>query len=123
VMELTCGRGADVVVEASGHPAAFVEGMDMLAKRGRYVVIGQSSDKTIPFAPGKILEKYAVIMGNKGADIRHFHKALLFIEAHKDKYSFADIISHRYCLEDTNGALEVMKGGKALKSIIDNRGR
>ena len=123
VRDITCGRGADVIIEASGNPVAFLEGMDLLAKRGRYVVIGQSSDGTVPFAPGKILEKYAVIMGNKGADIRHFYKALLFIEAHKDKYPFAEIISHGYRLEDANEALQVMREGEAIKSAIDNRGR
>src|SRR5262249_22099326 len=40
VRERTSGRGADVVIEASGNPAAVPEGLDMLRDAGRYVVVG-----------------------------------------------------------------------------------
>ena len=121
ILELTGGRGADVVFEASGAPASFVEGVDMLAKMGRYVVIGQASQRTVDFAPGKILEKYCVILGNKGADIRHFYKALNFIDAYREKYPFGDIISHKFPLTEADKALEVSMKGIALKAVIDNR--
>jgi len=123
VKEMTNGLGAQVVVEASGFAPAFNEGMEYLALGGKYVVIGQSSARTIDFPPAKILEKYATIFGNKGADIRHFHKALKFIEAHKDKYPFGEVVSDLYPLEELNEALRVMREGTALKAAIDNRNR
>ena len=44
VMELTNGRGADVVIEASGGLTAFQEGLEMVRFGGRYLVIGQWTD-------------------------------------------------------------------------------
>ena len=42
--ERTEGRGADVVIEASGNPQAVVEGLEMLRDAGRYVIVGQYTD-------------------------------------------------------------------------------
>src|SRR5450432_381494 len=44
VRDRTSGRGADVVIEASGNPAAVPEGLEMLRDAGRYVVVGQYTD-------------------------------------------------------------------------------
>ena len=44
VHDRTSGRGADVVIEASGNPAAVVEGLEMVRDAGRYVVVGQYTD-------------------------------------------------------------------------------
>src|SRR5262245_18788852 len=44
VKDRTNGRGADVVIEASGNPAAVGEGLDMVRDAGRYVVVGQYTD-------------------------------------------------------------------------------
>src|SRR6185295_6185401 len=44
VRDRTHGRGADVVIEASGNPAAVTEGLDMVRDAGSYVVVGQYTD-------------------------------------------------------------------------------
>lgn len=44
VQELTQGRGADVVIEATGVPEAVREGMAMTRDAGTYVVVGQYTD-------------------------------------------------------------------------------
>ena len=44
VRERTAGRGAEVVIEASGSPAAVKEGLLMARDAGRYVVVGQYTD-------------------------------------------------------------------------------
>ncbi|WDR03495.1 zinc-binding dehydrogenase [Devosia algicola] len=41
VAGLTNGRGADIVMEFTGHPAALNEGLDMARRGGRYLVVGQ----------------------------------------------------------------------------------
>ena len=57
ILALTSGRGPEVVVECSGAPIAFNEGLDMIQKGGRYLVMGQTSAHTIPMAPGLITGK------------------------------------------------------------------
>ena len=41
---LTGGRGGDLVVEATGAPAAVAEGIDLCRPGGRYLVLGQYTD-------------------------------------------------------------------------------
>ena len=44
VREATGGRGADVVIEASGNPRAVPEGLAMVRDGGRYVIVGHYTD-------------------------------------------------------------------------------
>lgn len=120
---LTKNRGPELVVECSGFPPAFVEGVDMVQKGGRYLIIGQTSPSPVTFTPYTILQKNLQIIGSGGAIIHHFYKALEFIRTHKTKYRFGDIVSKKYRLEDINDALANMQAGKEIKPAIDNRGR
>jgi threonine dehydrogenase-like Zn-dependent dehydrogenase len=123
ILALTGGRGPELVVEGSGVPAAFNEGLDMIQKGGRYLVLGQSSAATIPVAPGAITGKGLTVIGSVSAAIQHFYLALRFIRNRRTKYPFADIVSHKYQLEQINEAFADMQSGKAIKPVIDNRGR
>jgi threonine dehydrogenase-like Zn-dependent dehydrogenase len=123
ILALTSGRGPEVVVECSGVPMAFAEGLDMIQKGGRYLVMGQTSATTIPVAPGIITGKGIDIVGGSGASIPHYYKALQFIKNKRTKYPFADIVTHKFPLEDIMKAYEVMASGEAIKPVIDNRGR
>lgn len=123
VMELTGGRGAEVVIECSGYLPAFNEGFDLLMKAGIYLVMGSTSPNKIEFAPNRILEKQAVVLGSGSADITHFYKALKFMKAKRHKYPFAEMISKTYQLEELNEALANMAKGLDTKAAIDNRNR
>jgi threonine dehydrogenase-like Zn-dependent dehydrogenase len=123
ILELTNGRGPELVVEASGVPAAFNEGLDMIQKGGRYLVLGQSTAATVPVAPGIITGKGLTLVGSVSAAIQHFYKALRFIRSRRTKYPFADIVSHKYRLEQINEAFADMASGRAIKPVIDNRER
>jgi L-iditol 2-dehydrogenase len=121
VLALTAGRGPETVVECSGVPIAFNEGLDMIQKGGRYLVMGQTSAHTIPMAPGLITGKGLNVVGGSGAAIPHYYKALQFIRNKRRKYPFADIVTHKFALEDIMQAYDVMASGVAIKPVIDNR--
>jgi L-iditol 2-dehydrogenase len=123
IMALTHGRGPELIIEASGVPAAFNEGLGMVQKGGRYLILGQSSAATIPVAPGIITGKGLTVIGSVSAEIQHFYKALEFIKKRRTKYPFAAIVSHKYQLEQINEAFADMQSGKAIKPVIDNRAR
>jgi threonine dehydrogenase-like Zn-dependent dehydrogenase len=123
VLSLTSGRGPEVVIEGSGIPAAFNEGLDMIQKGGRYLVMGQTSAVTLPVAPGIITGKGLTVVGSVSAAIPHFYKALQFIKIKRTKYPFANIVTTKYRLEQINDALANMASGTEIKPVIDNRGR
>lgn len=123
VRSITGGIGADVVIEGTGVPAAFNEGIDYLAKAGTYLIMGQTSRRSVEIIPNDIMSKNVCILGSGSADIRHFVKALKFIEAFREKYPFGELISTKYQLEEANEAMASMLQGKDLKAAIDCRNR
>jgi L-iditol 2-dehydrogenase len=118
ILALTGGRGPDLVVEASGVPAAFGEGLDMIRRGGRYLVIGQTSPETITMAPGTIVLKHLEIIGQMGAEISHYYQALQIIKNNRQKYPFGDIITGKYSLEQVNEAYASMAAGRDIKPAI-----
>ena len=88
-----------------------------------YLIMGMTSRRTVEICPNDIMNKQACILGSGSADIRHFVQALKFIEAHRGKYPFGELISTEYPLEELNTALHNMLEGKDLKAAIDCRNR
>jgi len=123
ILELTHGRGPENVVEASGYPPAVAEGLEMIMKGGKYLILGQTSAATTPIMPSRINEKGLTIVGSVSAHIVHFYRALQFLKAKREKYPFGEIISGTYRLEDINEALANMASAKEIKPAIDNRER
>ncbi|MBA7578974.1 5-exo-hydroxycamphor dehydrogenase [subsurface metagenome] len=123
ILDLTNGRGPEIVVEGSGVPVAFNEGLEMIQKGGKYLVMGQTSAATIPVAPGIIVGKNLRVIGSASADITHVYRALQFIKNKRTKYPFADLVSNKYQLEQINDALANMEAGTEIKPVVDNRNR
>jgi len=123
ILGLTNNRGPELVIECSGFSPAFNEGVDMVKKGGRYLILGLTSLSEITFSPAIILHKNIRIIGSGGATISHFYKALKFIESRKDKYPFGELVSCKYTLEDVNSALKGMQSGQEIKPVIDNTNR
>ena len=123
IKDMTDGRGPQIVIECSGFGPAFNEGINMIAKTGTYLIMGMTGPAKVEFMPNVFLNKQLVVMGSGSADIRHFYKALKFMESHWDKYPFELICSGTYALEDAYSALENMKAGKEIKACIDCRNR
>lgn len=67
VHQLTGGRGADVVIEASGNPSAMASALDIAAFRGRLGFIGIDVGGTAPAALGMIQSKELTMSGSIGS--------------------------------------------------------
>jgi len=64
-----------VVLELSGAPYAFAEGLDFLRPGGRYAVVGQLGGPLTPVQAALFVRKQATILGVQSADIGQFWKA------------------------------------------------
>ncbi len=119
VLELTCGIGADVVIEGSGVLAAFAEGLEMIRRGGSYLVIGQSLARfTVPIIPSMIMKRELNILGSHSADISDYCRAVQFVSRNRRKYPLADIVTNKYSLEQINEAFAAMEAGKEIKPVI-----
>ena len=114
------GRGADIVIEASGNPAAVAEGLEMLRDAGRYVVVGQYTDAgDVTINPHRhINRKHATILGCWGYEFSHLHRAIEMMARHNARFRWRELISREYRLEEASRALEDMERLAVLKAII-----
>ncbi len=120
VMARTDGRGADLVVEASGNPAAVPEGFALVRDGGRYVVAGHYADAgSVPVNPhADINRKHVEVRGQWGTDFHHLARALRLLSRHRERLPFAETIGARYPLERTQDALDDVEALRVAKALV-----
>lgn len=118
IKELTAGRGADVVIEASGGLTAFQEGLEMVRFGGRYLVIGQWTDYGLLQAnPALLTRKVIRVQGVFSAGPRHIIRSLQSMRSIVDR-PVEELITHRYALEDVNEGFEAHERLEAMVAVI-----
>jgi threonine dehydrogenase-like Zn-dependent dehydrogenase len=118
VKSLTGGRGADIVMEFTGHPQAFNEGLELIRRGGRYLIVGQLGTGTTEFKPSLIVSKQLRIIGSLSGRAKAYWKALDFLTAHQANIPFDRMISNLYPLHEVNIAMERMKRYEEIKPAI-----
>jgi len=123
VRELTGGRGADVVIEASGNPAAIREALELLRDGGTYVIAGHYTDTgTAEINPHLHLNRrHADVRGQWGTDFRHIVRALRVLAKHRERLPFDQVIGGRYGLTGAQRALDDVGALRVTKAVIDPR--
>ena len=120
VRDRTFGRGADVVIEASGNPAAVPEGLEMMRDAGRYVVVGQYTDGgDVSFNPHRhVNHKHAAVFGCWGYEFSHLHRALAMMAKHRERFRWRELITREYPLAQAAEALADMERLAVVKALI-----
>jgi threonine dehydrogenase-like Zn-dependent dehydrogenase len=105
VMALTSGRGADVVAELVGVPAAIPEGISMVRSGGVYLEIGNISlGQTVAIDPSMLVLQNRTIVSVVMYNPSVLPVALDFLVRNKDRFPLAGLVSHRYPLEEIDRA-------------------
>jgi L-iditol 2-dehydrogenase len=120
VLDLTDGRGADLVVECAGVPAAVVEGLDMIRKGGVFVEIGNWTDLgNVSINPSRhICLKDVIIYGQAACVSQDITRSLQLLNRYSSVLPFHKLITHKFKLEQIHEALEVVKNENCLKAVI-----
>ncbi len=120
IAELTGGRMADVVIEATGKIEAFDEGMSLLAAEGRFLVLGIYSGP--PMAELNVVRMVNFsqqIIGNLGpARIEDLKTVVELARDHGERLGFADLVTHRFPLARTDEAIRAVGSGAAIKAVV-----
>lgn len=112
-------QGADVVVEVTGVPSVFSEGLAYLKPGGSYLVMGTISPNiTTQFDPGMLVRKSATILGINRYPPRSLWQAMAFLEWTETKYPFADLLDRAFSLEQTQTAIEMSSRREVLRATI-----
>jgi len=120
VLDRTGGRGADVVIEASGNPAAVREGLEMVRDGGRYVVVGQYTDAgEVSLNPHiHINRRHVALLGCWGYEYTHLHRALAMMARYNSRFRWRELVSREYPLAEAGRALEDMARLEVVKAVI-----
>ncbi|MEJ2239248.1 MAG: zinc-binding dehydrogenase [Gemmatimonadales bacterium] len=121
VRSQTDGRGADVVIEASGNPTAVPEGLRLVRDGGTYVIAGHYTDVgSVSINPHSDINRAHVdIRGQWGTDFAHVVRGLTMLAKYRERLPFASVIGGRYRLEQAGQALADVEALKVTKAIID----
>lgn len=112
------GRGADVVLELSGAPSAFGEGLQLLRPGGRYGVAGQTNAVDLTIDPSLLVKKQLTVRGVLSAHAGHYWKALDFLRQTRDSVDWDALVTAPVGLEGVTDAMKSMKRG-VMKPLID----
>jgi threonine dehydrogenase-like Zn-dependent dehydrogenase len=118
VMDYTKGLGADVVIEMSGAPTAFDEGMSIIRSGGRYLLIGQIGAHPTTLSASTIVLKQLSLIGSLSGSVEDYYHALQFMVRNKDRFSWKDMISTTFDLADINDAFAGMKDLSEIKPAV-----
>jgi L-iditol 2-dehydrogenase len=116
----TSGRGADVVIEATGAPDAVVAAMRCARDAGRVVVLGQYTDHgEIAFNPHRDLnQKHLEVLGCWGSDYSHFHRAVQLAGHPRLGAPWRALPVREFALADVGAALELVASGEVVKALV-----
>ncbi|HXA60387.1 MAG TPA: zinc-dependent dehydrogenase [Streptosporangiaceae bacterium] len=118
VLDLTGGRGPDVVITAAAAGAAQEQALAMAARRGRISFFGGLPKDNPVIACDSNLVHYRelTIIGANGSSPAHNAEALALIATGRVRVD--DLITHRLPLESTLDALGIVSRGEAVKVTI-----
>ncbi|HMC54013.1 MAG TPA: zinc-binding dehydrogenase [Gemmatimonadaceae bacterium] len=120
VRALTGGRGLDAVIEASGHPDAVSEALDLVRDGGRVVVCGHYTDNgPVEIHPHwQINRKHVELRGCWGSRYEHFHRAVDIAARVGAERPWREMVSRTYALSDAAAALAAVESRSAVKALI-----
>jgi acryloyl-coenzyme A reductase len=98
LLDLTGGRGPELVLDNVGHPDVFGGCFRALARRGRYVLTGQLYRQKISLFPAFVFFKEAVITGSGSTLMSTFMRSMELVESGKvrpvtETFALADAVA------------------------------
>ena len=117
VAERTGDRGADVVIEAVGHPSAFETAIDVVRRGGRVAVVGMYTSETVDVPLG-IWWARALDVRFAGVCPVHAWWERALVEVLAGRMDPLSIVSHRLPLEEAALGYDLFDSRRATKVLL-----
>jgi L-iditol 2-dehydrogenase len=119
VRKTTDGRGADVVITATGAGAAQEQALEMASARGRISLFGglPRDNSVIRFDSNLVHYRELIVVGAYGSAPRHNRAALELIST--GAVEVEDLITHRVPLDRVRDAIDIVTSGEGLKVVVE----
>lgn len=116
VMDMTGGRGADIVVECSGSPRAIPMIPDLLRKQGRACIVGLTGGKKVELEWDKFAFKALTVVFNMSTFYTSWEKSINLIAS--GRLPAEKLVTHKMKLEEWKKAFEAVENLQALKAVL-----
>ncbi len=118
VMDVTKGRGADVVIIACSVPQVCTEALTLAATHGRILFFGgmPAGSENVLLNINLIHYRELKLFGTTGSNIRQFRKANRLLVKHKEE--FTRLVKHTFSLTSAVEAVQWAASGKGLKTVV-----
>jgi 2-desacetyl-2-hydroxyethyl bacteriochlorophyllide A dehydrogenase len=103
LLELTDGRGPDVIIEAVGHPQTFRAAVEEIAFTGRVVYIGYAKEP-VAYESKLFVQKELDILGSRNAQPEDFRTVIQMLA--EGKFPVEDVVGSIVSLDDAPRILE-----------------
>lgn len=113
---ITGGRGADLVVEATGNPEAVGQALTIVSPGGTVVLAGIFKDR-VRLDALNIVRKEPVVTGSLCYTLEEMRVALDLLASGDVRVD--EIVTHRMPLREMESALGLLRKRKAVKVILD----
>lgn len=110
LLELTGGRGPDVIIEAVGHPQTFRSAVEEVAFTGRVVYIGYAKE-TVAYETKLFVQKELDILGSRNALPGDFQAVIQMLQG--GKFPVDDAVGSIVTLDEAPGMLEAWSANPA----------
>ena len=120
VLDLTDGRGADVVVDCTGVPAGLIQSLEIIREGGMVLEVGIFSDGgNVLFNPHRhIMEKSVRLIGVGGEELWAYEPSIRMLEVTQDRIPWQEAITHKFGLEEADRAMETALGADSMKVMF-----
>jgi L-galactonate 5-dehydrogenase len=121
VMKLTQQHGADVVIEAVGHPTTYRSAVDAAAFAGRIACIGYAKDD-VSFTTKLFVQKELNIYGSRNATSQDFKDVLCYLQE-TPNFPMQLVLTKKVTLAESPDALQKWSDnpGVITKMMVDMR--
>jgi L-iditol 2-dehydrogenase len=116
-------RGVDVAVNATGFPGSFTQAIRMTRDGGTIIEVGAFVDMgEETFNPAVLCGRNLTMLGIGGEDLQVYEGTLALLARHHRTIPFADMVSHRFAVEEAPEAMDVALDAEASAKVLITAG-
>lgn len=121
VLDLTDGRGADLVLDFAGAPSVGSEAIAMAAQRGTFAIVGSTGPVSDPIALSAIMGKELTVVGSLNGDIADYYRAIEFFDSFAERMPWDELFSAPVGLSAASEKVADMSRLGEIKAVVDPR--